>query len=53
MTYLGIESHFAGVHGPYELHRKEEQIKCTALPRRDLHSDAIMLSLKHPGLQHI
>ena len=29
--YLGIESHFVGVHGPYELHRKEKQIKCTAL----------------------
>ena len=28
---LGIESHFVGVHGPYELHRKEKQIKCTAL----------------------
>ena len=25
--YLGIESHFVGVHGPYELHRKEKQIK--------------------------
>ena len=23
--YLGIESHFVGVHGPYELHRKEKQ----------------------------
>ena len=31
MFYLSIESHFVGVHGPYELHRKEEQIKCTAL----------------------
>ena len=30
-VYLGIESHFVGVHGPYELHRKEKQIKCTAL----------------------
>ena len=30
-AYLGIESHFVGVHGPYELHRKEKQIKCTAL----------------------
>ena len=30
-SYLGIESHFVGVHGPYELHRKEKQIKCTAL----------------------
>ena len=29
--HLSIESHFVGVHGPYELHRKEEQIKCTAL----------------------
>ena len=29
--HLGIESHFVGVHGPYELHRKEKQIKCTAL----------------------
>ena len=29
--YLGIESHFVCVHGPYELHRKEKQIKCTAL----------------------
>ena len=28
---LGIESHFVGVHGPYELHRKEKQIKSTAL----------------------
>ena len=28
---LGIESHFVGVQGPYELHRKEKQIKCTAL----------------------
>ena len=28
---IGIESHFVGVHGPYELHRKERQIKCTAL----------------------
>ena len=28
---LGIESHFVGVYGPYELHRKEKQIKCTAL----------------------
>ena len=24
--YLGIESHFVGVHGPYELHQKEKQI---------------------------
>ena len=31
INYLGIESHFVGVHGPYELHRKEKQIKCTAL----------------------
>ena len=31
ILYLSIESHFVGVHGPYELHRKEEQIKCTAL----------------------
>ena len=23
---FSIESHFVGVHGPYELHRKEEQI---------------------------
>ena len=30
-AHLGIESHFVGVHGPYELHRKEKQIKCTAL----------------------
>ena len=30
-TYLSIESHFVGVHGRYELHRKEEQIKCIAL----------------------
>ena len=29
--YVSIESHFVGVHGPYELHLKEEQIKCTAL----------------------
>ena len=29
--HLGIESHFVGVHRPYELHRKEKQIKCTAL----------------------
>ena len=29
-VHLSIESHFVGVHGPYELHRKEEQIKCTA-----------------------
>ena len=29
--YLSIESHYVGVHGRYELHRKEEQIKCTAL----------------------
>ena len=28
--HLGIESHFVGVHGPYELHWKEKQIKCTA-----------------------
>ena len=28
---LGIESHFVGVYGPYELHRKEKQLKCTAL----------------------
>ena len=28
--FKSIESHFVGVHGPYELHRKEEQIKCTA-----------------------
>ena len=28
--FLSIESHFVGVHGPYELHRKEEHIKCTA-----------------------
>ena len=27
---LSIESHFVGVHGPYELHRKEKQIECTA-----------------------
>ena len=31
LLQLGIESHFVGVHGPYELHRKEKQIKCTAL----------------------
>ena len=30
-VHLSIESHFVGVHGPYELHWKEEQIKCTAL----------------------
>ena len=30
-VFLSIESHFVGVHGRYELHRKEEQIKCTAL----------------------
>ena len=30
-VYLGIESHFVGVYGPYELHRKEKQINCTAL----------------------
>ena len=29
--HLGIESHFVDVHGPYELHRKEQQIKCTVL----------------------
>ena len=29
--YLSIESHFVGVHGPYELHRKEEQIKYSAV----------------------
>ena len=23
---ISIESHFVGVHGPYELHRKEKQI---------------------------
>ena len=28
--HLSIESHFVGVHGPYELHRKEKQISCTA-----------------------
>ena len=27
---LSIESHFVGVHGPYELHRKEKQMECTA-----------------------
>ena len=27
---LSIESHFVGVHGPYELHRKEKQIEWTA-----------------------
>ena len=26
---LSIESHFVGVHRPYELHRKEKQIECT------------------------
>ena len=31
MIHFSIESHFVGVHGPYELHWKEEQIKCTAL----------------------
>ena len=31
VVYLGIESHFVGVHGPYELQWKEKQIKCTAL----------------------
>ena len=31
LFYLSIESHFVGVHGPYELHRKEKQIECTAL----------------------
>ena len=25
-VYLSIESHFVGVHGPYELHREEKQI---------------------------
>ena len=29
--YLSIELHLVGVHGPYELHQKEEKIKCTAL----------------------
>ena len=29
--YLSIESHFVGVHGPYKLLLKEEQIKYTAL----------------------
>ena len=27
---ISIELHFVGIHRPYELHRKEEQIKCTA-----------------------
>ena len=31
VSHLSIESHFVGVHGPYELHRKEKQIECTAL----------------------
>ena len=31
LIHLGIESHFVGVHGPYELHRKEKLIKCTTL----------------------
>ena len=31
MFHLSIESHFVGIHGPYELHRKEEHIRCTAL----------------------
>ena len=50
VVYLGIESHFVGVHGPYELHRKEKQIKCTALA---LHakfaflSDAIHMAREH------
>ena len=30
LIYLGSESHFVGVHGPYELHRKEQQIKFTS-----------------------
>ena len=29
-VHLSIESHFVGVHRPYELHRKEKQIECTA-----------------------
>ena len=38
---LSIESHFVGVHGPYELHRKEEQIKFALL------SDAIHMAREH------
>ena len=46
LNYLGIESHFVGVHGPYELHRKEKQIKCTALKFAFL-SDAIHMAREH------
>ena len=47
--YLSIESHFVGVHGPYELHRKEEQIKCTALAVHEnlLFFDAIHMAREH------
>ena len=42
VLHLGIESYFVGVHGPYELHRKEKQIKCTALATKFI---AILLTL--------
>ena len=34
LWFLSIESHFVGFHGPYELHRKEEQIEWTAYTMR-------------------
>ena len=48
MQYLSIESHFVGVHGPYELHRKEEQIKCfSGAWKFALLSDAIHMAREH------
>ena len=44
--HLGIELHFVGVHGPYELHRKEKQIKCGAWKFVFL-SDAIHMAREH------
>ena len=44
MYDLSTESHFVGVHVPYELHRKEKQIECTAFA---FLSDAIHMAREH------
>ena len=40
-VYLSIESDFVGVHGPYELHRKEKQIECTAYAVYAVHENLL------------
>ena len=46
VIYLSIESHFVGVHGPHELHRKEKQIEWRCIQFAFL-PDAIHMAREH------